>query len=55
MNESPVNYHNPSQNAERALGHIEGYNMALNNLAAMAIMPGEKINLEATFEPEKLQ
>jgi len=53
INESPVNYHDSASNAERVLGRIEGYNLALNNLAAMASSPGERVTLEATFEPEK--
>lgn len=53
MNESPVNYHDSASNAERVLGRIEGYNLALNNLAAMASALGERVTLEATFEPEK--
>lgn len=53
VNESPVNYHDSASNPERVLGRIEGYNLALNNLAAMASAPGERVTLEATFEPEK--
>jgi hypothetical protein len=53
LNEAPTNYHDPRANADRALGQIEGYHLALNNLAAMAATPGEKITLEATFEPEQ--
>lgn len=52
-NESPVNYHDTATNPERVLGRIEGYNLAMNNLAAMAASPNERISLEATFEPER--
>jgi len=50
MNESPASYMNPRATADRVLGQIEGYNLALNNLAALATLPGEDVTLEATFE-----
>lgn len=49
-NESPANYLSPNGNADRMLGQIEGYGMALNNLAAMATLPGEQVTLESTFD-----
>ncbi len=53
LNESPVNYHNLAQPAERTLGQIEGYNMALNNLVALASPAIGETPLEATFEAPK--
>lgn len=49
-NESPANYMTTRVSAERVLGQIEGYGLALNNLAALATPPGEAVTLEATFD-----
>jgi len=49
-NESPANYMTNRVSAERMLGQIEGYSLALNNLAAMATPPGDPVTLEATFD-----
>lgn len=49
LNESPVNYQNPRLSADRTLGHIEGYNMCLNNLAAMSVPLGGNITIDADF------
>jgi|APGre2960657373_1045057.scaffolds.fasta_scaffold00177_14 hypothetical protein len=49
-NESPSNYQNLAMPAERTLGQIEGYNMAMNNLAALAVLPDGSAPIESTFE-----
>lgn len=51
-NESPSNFQNRSQSAELTLGQIEGYNMCLNNLMAMAELPQGVAEVEATFAEE---
>jgi len=50
MNESPANYMTSRVSADRVLGQIEGYNLALNNLVAMATPPGDAVTLESTFD-----
>ena len=50
MNESPSSYMGSRASADRVLGQIEGYNLALNNLVAMATAPDKAVTLEATFE-----
>lgn len=51
-NESPVNYVREGDATQiiRALGRIDGYHMALNNLAAFSEPLVEKGEVEATFE-----
>jgi len=50
LNESPSSYMGSRASADRVLGQIEGYNLALNNLAALATPPSEAVTLEATFD-----
>lgn len=56
--ESPANYSLPltgvtREDRETHALHIEGYNLALNNLEAMARLNEKGPALEATFEPER--
>lgn len=52
LNESPASYMSSRVSTDRVLGQIEGYNLALNNLAALAVPPGKNVTLEATFEDQ---
>lgn len=58
-NESPANFALPitGMTADDRIAHasrIEGYNLALNNIDAMAHLNNTREPLEATFEPEPI-
>lgn len=54
-NESPMHYVTPNaapHDIIKHLGHIEGYQMALNNIEALASLVKQPEALTATFEPQ---